>query len=178
MIYKRRKEDDEDDVAVLFGLPESQVVPPEDQEYEKDELGRDVPRSVAVATVSRSQRRQARQARRNHRLSRRQSTDPPEEGYSTDSSLTPVDQSDYTTALASITTRTSQILSDVKSRAFRDPRLGIGKWFAEWRENYEDVYRGAWGGLGLVSAWEFWGRLEMCGWDPIEVCFSSVLSVV
>ncbi|KZS89449.1 hypothetical protein SISNIDRAFT_416795 [Sistotremastrum niveocremeum HHB9708] len=168
VIYKRRKEDDEDDVAVLFGLPEPQVVPPEDQEYEKDELGRDVPRSAAVPTVSRSQRRQARQARRNHRLSRRQSTEPPEEGYSTDSSLTPVDQSDYTTALASITTRTSQILSDVKSRAFRDPRLGIGKWFAEWRENYEDVYRGAWGGLGLVSAWEFWGRLEMCGWDPIE----------
>ena len=39
----------------------------------------------------------------------------------------------------------------------------------EWKENCENIYVGASGGLGLVRAWEFWARLEITGWDPFQV---------
>lgn len=61
------------------------------------------------------------------------------------------------------------LLSDVKVQEYRDPQKGLAKWFGEWRRNYENSYVEAWGGLGLVAAWEFWCRLEMIGWDPIVV---------
>jgi hypothetical protein len=68
----------------------------------------------------------------------------------------------------------SDILSDVKVNEFKDPSVGIGQKFAEWRERFEDSYQGAWGGLGLVGAWEFWARLEMLGWNPFEVIYCQL----
>ncbi|QRW06588.1 Pre-B-cell leukemia transcription factor-interacting protein 1 [Ceratobasidium sp. AG-Ba] len=49
----------------------------------------------------------------------------------------------------------------------RDPRKGVAKWFGKWRSTWGDSYRGAWGSLGVVGAWEMWCRLEICLWDPI-----------
>jgi len=46
--------------------------------------------------------------------------------------------------------------------------MGLGKWFGEWKDQYEDIYVGAWGGLGPVGAWEFWTRLELVGWNPFK----------
>ena len=55
------------------------------------------------------------------------------------------------------------MLSDVWANKFQDPQMGLEKWFGGWRQVYEESYMGVWGGLGLVTAWEFWGRLEMVG---------------
>jgi GC-rich sequence DNA-binding factor len=62
--------------------------------------------------------------------------------------------------------RKKAVLADVKAAEFRDP--GKGRW-SVWREKYSDSYVGAWGGLGVVSVWEFWVRLECVGWDCVEV---------
>jgi GC-rich sequence DNA-binding factor len=153
MITNRRTEDDEDDLAAFFGpLPVSQ-----EDSKDADENPAD----------TRRQRRVARSARRQLRTSRR----PPnqeEEGYSTDSSLTTSDCLAYSDAVKSLVSRTKEVLADVKAEEFRDP--GKGRWSA-WREKYSDSYVGAWGGLGVVSVWEFWVRLESVGWDCIEVSF-------
>lgn len=66
-------------------------------------------------------------------------------------------------------------MGDVRAEGFRDPKVGLAKWFGEWRGQYEDIYVGAWGGLGLVGAWEFWGRLEIVGWNPFQVFLSTVV---
>ena len=92
-----------------------------------------------------------------------------EEGYSTDSSLPPSKADDFKLAVAELQGKVGDILSDVRAEGFRDPRMGLGKWFGEWRDQYEDIYVGAWGGLGLVGAWEFWARLEIVGWNPFKV---------
>lgn len=159
MITKRRTEDDEDDLAAFFGpLP----VSPEESK-DADENPAD----------TRHQRRVARIARRQLRSSQR----PPnqeEEGYSTDSSLTTSDSLAYSDAVKSLVSRTTEVLADVKADEFRDP--GKGRWNA-WREKYSDSYIGAWGGLGVVSVWEFWVRLESVGWDCIEVSFFKVFIV-
>jgi GC-rich sequence DNA-binding factor len=89
-----------------------------------------------------------------------------EEGFSTDSSLPLAEASDYTNALKSLAVRTKDVLADVRAEEFRDP--GKGRW-SIWREKYADSYVGAWGGLGVVGVWEFWVRLEMVGWDCVEV---------
>jgi len=99
-----------------------------------------------------------------------------EEGYSTDATLPPSDAADYRAALEQLSRRRDDILSDVRVNEFKDPSVGIGIKFAEWRERFEDNYRGAWGGLGLVCAWEFWARLEMLGWNPFEVILSQCRS--
>ncbi|KAF8964319.1 nineteen complex-related protein 2-domain-containing protein [Flammula alnicola] len=161
MITKRRTEDDEDDLATFLGpLPASAPLELE----EMDELGRTIPKSNPAD--ARRQRRVARVARRQLRSSR--PARPPgeeEEGYSTDSSLAPPDALAYTDAMKSLALRTKEVLADVKAEEFRDP--GKGRW-SIWREKYPDSYVGAWGGLGLVSVWEFWVRLESVGWDCIE----------
>ncbi|KAI6039350.1 GCFC-domain-containing protein, partial [Pisolithus marmoratus] len=164
MITQRRKEDDEDDLSVVFGSPSQR----EPQPDEFDELGRVVPRADPVAL--RKVRRVARVARRQRRQSRNamSEADWEEEGYSTDSSLPPSDAQDYRGAIQRITTSGEELLSDVAAAEFKDPNLGLAKWFGEWRCRYGDSYTGAWGGLGLVGAWEFWVRLELLGWDPLD----------
>ncbi|KAF9483419.1 hypothetical protein BDN70DRAFT_873928 [Pholiota conissans] len=148
MVVKRRTEDDEDDLAAFYGpLPVSTV---ESQ-------------TVEQSVDRRPQRRVDRIARRQLRSSRR----PPdqEEGYSTDSSLNAPDSLAYTDAMKSLVSRKKEVLADVKAEEFKDP--GKGRW-SVWREKYSDSYVGAWGGLGVVSVWEFWVRLESIGWDCIE----------
>ena len=171
MILKRRRQDDEDDLSAFLGpLPYTGSAEPE----EVDELGRTI--SKPDEAQQRRERRVARAARRQLRCSRRSRTDSEgvggkvkvkeEEGYSTDSSLALADADAYTTALQSVAAGKKEVLADVRAEEFRDP--GKGRW-GTWREKYSDSYVGAWGGLGVVSVWEFWMRLESVGWDCIEV---------
>ena len=163
MISKRRRDDDDDDLATFFG-PLPTLLETEFNMEQTDELGRTIPKPNP--TDERHQRRVSRVARRQLRSSKRTKTVEVEEGYSTDSSLAPHDASAYSSALQSLASRKKEILADVKAEEFRDP--GKGRW-SVWRESYSDSYIGAWGGLGVVSVWEFWVRLESVGWDCIEV---------
>ncbi|KAI0631928.1 nineteen complex-related protein 2-domain-containing protein [Trametes polyzona] len=163
MIAQRRKAEDEDDLTLFLGLP-PQLQPGPD---EVDDLGRIVPSANSAA--SRADRTAARAARRlRRRAANQQKAAAEEEGYSTDASLPPADADDYRAAMGKLVADAQAIMADVKAEEFRDPRAGLGKWFGEWRAKFGDVYRGAWGGLGMVSAWEFWARLEILGWNPLE----------
>ena len=128
-----------------------------------DDFGRAMPKLDPV--TERLQRRAARAGRRASRRLRQHKADD-EEGYSTDDSLPSDDQSTYNEALKDLSSRRKGVLADVRAEEFKDP--GKGQWNV-WRERYADSYVGAWGGLGLVSVWEFWVRLESVGWDCIEV---------
>ncbi|KAG2151320.1 GCFC-domain-containing protein [Suillus clintonianus] len=167
MITQRRQTDDQDDLSLIFGsLPATA-----DYSEEVDDLGRVLPRANPVAV--RRERQAARIARRVRRERERETrairTQPDqEEGYSTDSSLPPSDAIDYQSAMERIASDGHALLSDVRAAEFRDPSLGLAKWFGEWRRRFGDSYTGAWGGLGLVGAWEFWVRLELLGWNPLE----------
>lgn len=167
LVSKRRERDDEDDLEVLFGVLPILPGRKDGEEEQVDELGRAVPQ--ANPTVARKERLSAREARRMYRRARSQGQTQ-EEGYSTDGSLPPSDATDYDLAIEKLLEKGRDVLSDVKVKDFRDPMVGLGKWFGEWREKFGDSYTGAWGGLGMVGAWEFWTRLEVLGWDPIEVC--------
>jgi GC-rich sequence DNA-binding factor len=158
MVSKRRRQDNEDDLSLFLGSP---PLPPAEP-VETDELGRTAP--SANPSVLRHSRRAERTAR--HAKHSRASSDA-EEGYSTDASLAPSDAADYVDALSSLSTRAKEITADVRAAEFRNPRAGLAKWFGEWRSRHGDVYTGAWGGLGLVAAWEFWVRLEIVGWNPL-----------
>jgi hypothetical protein len=73
-----------------------------------------------------------------------------EEGYSTDATLPPSDAVYYLVALHQLSRNV------IKSDEFKGPSLGIGLRFAGWQQRFADRYIGAWSGLGLVGAWEFW----------------------
>ncbi|KAF8879088.1 nineteen complex-related protein 2-domain-containing protein [Gymnopilus junonius] len=142
MIAKRRREDNEDDLAIFIG---SLPFPPSTEPEEVDEEGRTVPKPDPIQ--EQRERRVARVSRRHIRSTRRQRpAGEEEEGYSTDSSLAPEDTSSYTDAIQSIKTRRKEVLADVKAEEFRDP--GKGRW-SIWREKYSDSYIGAWGGWAL-----------------------------
>ncbi|KIJ54945.1 hypothetical protein M422DRAFT_24809 [Sphaerobolus stellatus SS14] len=163
MISKRRRLDDEDDVALFLGAP-----PPPPEPEQVDELGRTIPSQNNITAI-RISRRSARANRKLLRRARNQARESEgEDGYSTDGSLPPTDADDFRIAIQKLEVRKEAVLADVRADDFRDPQLGLAKWFGEWRKAYEDIYVGAWGGLGLVAAWEFWSRLEMVGWDPIQ----------
>jgi GC-rich sequence DNA-binding factor len=161
LVKHRREAEDEDDLSWCLGpLPESQNKEPN----EIDENGMSVPKPPAA--VLRRERRMARLERRRIRLERSRTQKTEEEGYSTDSSLPSYDEEAYVSAVASLSSRKKEVLADVRAEEFRDP--GKGRW-ASWREKYADDYVNAWGGLGVVGVWEFWVRLEMVGWDCVEV---------
>ncbi|CDO69908.1 hypothetical protein BN946_scf184884.g67 [Trametes cinnabarina] len=163
MIAQRRKAEDEDDLTLFFGIPPQLQHQPD----EVDELGRVIP--SANPAVGRADRTAAREGRRlRRRAANQQKQREEEEGYSTDASLPPADAEDYRVAMGKLMLDAKEIMADVKAEEFRDPNLGLGKWFGEWRSKFDDIYRGAWGGLGMVSAWEFWVRLEILGWNPLE----------
>lgn len=166
LVSSRRQLDDEDDLSTIYGPLRTPTTETEESE-ETDELGRIVPKPSP--TILRRERRAARTIRHAHRVQKRASQGRPdeqEEGYSTDSSLPPADALDYAAAVADLRTRKKEVLKDVRAEEFRNP---TGERWAAWRERYGEVYRNAWGGLGVVSAWEFWVRLEIVGWDCIEV---------
>jgi GC-rich sequence DNA-binding factor len=155
MIQQRRRDDDDNDLSILCGpLPES------DRTQEKSNETED----SAPAPLSKREIRVARVARRQLRQQRRKIDE--EEGYSTDSSLAPSDAIAYNDALKSLISKKKDVLSDVKVKEFHKP--DNVRW-SVWRDKYTDSYMGAWGGLGVISVWEFWARLEIVGWDCMEV---------
>ena len=161
MISKRRRMDDEDDLSLCFGALFTSTMPMTNT----DELGRIAPEEN-FGTSSRA-RITARSGRRLLRRARVQTKE--EEGYSTDASLPSSDAADFETAMEKLREKGSDILYDVRAKDFKNPELGLGRWFGEWRERFSDSYTGAWGGLGMVGGWEFWTRLEILGWNPLEV---------
>jgi GC-rich sequence DNA-binding factor len=163
IILQRRRADDEDDLSRFFG-----VVLHSSQPSFGDAEGFTSNTDMAAA---RQERRNARIARRLHR---KRDIDV-EEGYSTDSSLPPSDTADFKAAMRELLADKEQILGDVQAEEFKDPDRGLGKWFGEWRSQFGDTYTGAWGGLGLVAAWEFWTRLELMGWNPFDVSLVFLL---
>lgn len=171
MIAKRRREDDEDDASTFLpSVPRDATQPEEAQEEELDEFGRAVPRPIP------SSRRADRVARRSQRQRSTRRPQEEEEGYSTDSSLPPPTATAYKTALSRLSSSAHALLSDVRAPEFRDPAKegGLATWWGRWRRDWEESYVGAWGGLGLVGAWEFWVREEVCGWDCVEVSMVAI----
>ncbi|KAI1794968.1 GCFC-domain-containing protein [Ganoderma leucocontextum] len=157
MIAQRRRAEDTDDLALFLGTPPSLQPPPSE---EVDDLGRTIP--SANSPAARANRASARDARRVHRRAANQQRKQDEEqGYSTDASLPPADADDYRAAMGRLLADAKDIMADVKADEFKDPSR-------EWRTKFADVYTGAWGGLGMVGAWEFWVRLEILGWNPLE----------
>ena len=162
MVSKRRRTDDEDDLSLFLGnLP----TPANTSTEIVDELGQ-VAQSANL-TVARRDRMTARGKRR--QLRRVQTHSDEEDGYSTDATLPPSDAADFETAMESLMEKGRDVLSDVRAKDFKHPEQGLSKWFGEWRDKFGDSYTGAWGGLGMVGGWEFWTRLEMLGWNPLEV---------
>ncbi|KAI0699950.1 nineteen complex-related protein 2-domain-containing protein [Cerioporus squamosus] len=162
MVSARRKAEDEDDLTLFLGTPPSLRPQPE----EVDELGRAIP--SANSPQARANRIAAREARRVRRRAANQQARQEEEGFSTDSELPQGDEDDYRTAMGQLLADAKGIMADVKAEEFKDPNVGLSKWFGEWRSKFGDIYTGAWGGLGMIGAWEFWVRLEILGWDPLE----------
>lgn len=158
MIQRRRTADDEDDLSFCLGS-----VMTRDNSDEVDDLGRIVPERNA--NILRRERMHSRVSRRSRRIHSAE-----EEGYSTDSSLPASDQADFETATSKLEDDSKKLLGDVKSDDFRNPSVGVARWFGNWRDKYSDSYTDAFGGLGMVSAWEFWVRFEMLAWDPTAVC--------
>ncbi|RPD62638.1 GCFC-domain-containing protein [Lentinus tigrinus ALCF2SS1-7] len=162
MIATRRRAEDEDDLMLFLGTPPS--LRPQSEEV--DELGRAIP--SANSPQARANRTAAREARRVRRRAVNQQARQEEEGFSTDAELPQGDEEDYRIAMGRLLSDAKEIMADVKAEEFRDPTVGLGKWFGEWRTKFSDIYTGAWGGLGMVGAWEFWVRLEILGWNPVE----------
>ncbi|KAF8575456.1 hypothetical protein K439DRAFT_1649550 [Ramaria rubella] len=175
MIATRRRQDDEDDIALFLGRPPRESEPPDPERHPSEN------------TSTLPARRSARSGRRLLRRARTQGQahvplkEPPnpnpnvgvaaadsDSGYSTDATLPPSAAQALHTALHTLHTRTLALLADVHAPDFRDPRRGLAVWFGAWREGWGESYRGAWGGLGCVGAWEWWGRVEMVGWDFVE----------
>lgn len=156
LISKRRAADDADDLALFLGAPGS-ATSAEDMEAARPN-----------SEVRRS-RRKDRQDRRARRLGVLAAAEDPEEGFSTDSDLEGDVADDYEAAQNDLDRRVHSLLDDVKAEDFRDPTKGLAVRFAGWRERYPEDYNGAFGGLALVQAWEFWARGEMVGWEPVKV---------
>ena len=157
IVAGRRKVEDEDDLSLFLGhIPQSA--------------------SVEQAKASRQERLGARLIRRAHRR-QTGAVLAAEEGFSTDSSLSSDQEEDFQLAITKLKEKADAVLNDVRAGEFRDPSQGLGKWFGEWKDKYEDIYVGAWGGLGLVGAWEFWARLEIVGWNPFQVSGPRILII-
>jgi len=168
MIEKRRMDDNEDDLVLLYGVP----VDRQEGRNPVDELGRDVVSSTTPQSAVRRERR--------HERARRHLGDPQngipisEVGYATDAEMSPSDTADFEQAMGALRKKVqSDIFKDVKAKAFRDPKHGIAVWFKEWKEKWPDIYQNAFGGMGLVQAWEFWARVELIGWIPLDVRLRS-----
>lgn len=156
MLIKRRREDDEDDLALFLGVSALPTPPA----VEGDAL--------EITPIVRGERRLARQTRRSAR--RQRGVQPAEEdGYSTDASLPSGEQTDFDAALADVEAKRTAVLADVQAPEFKDPRKGLAMRFGEWRDKFGESYNAAFGGLGMVNSWEFWARLEAVGWNPAEV---------
>jgi len=160
MVASRRAADDGDDLALFLGIPR-----PAEGASEKS--------TVDTSSANSDYRRVRRQAREDRRERRRgvvaSAATAAEEGFSTDSELESEVVDDYTASQHDLERRVHALLEDVKAEDFRYPERGLAVRFADWRKRYPEDYEGAFGGLALVQAWEFWARGEMVGWDPLRV---------
>lgn len=173
MIQKRRSDENEDDLVLVFGLP------PDMTDMEQvDELGRTLPSNTGPQAPVRRDRRVARSERHAKRAGLRGVvvSDVEDAGDSTDASLPPSDALDFEEAIQKLREKVKALFYDVRAKEFRDPKHGIAVWFGEWRTKYEDSWKTAWGGMGLVQAWEFWARVEMVGWIPLDVRIRTSLA--
>lgn len=162
LVRRRRLEDLSDDLALCLGV----LTPPESSSaLEVDELGREIPSPDAASSLpALSNVRTSRRAAKDARLGNLNPDD-------SDSSLSPSDESDYQSALSTLSTARQSLLSDVLSPDFHSPfssPLGLAARFAKWRSLHAEEYDGAFGGLAMVQAWEFWARCELIGWQPLE----------
>ena len=175
MVSARRTADDSDDLSLFLGAPRPE------QTEEVDDIGRsrDIIAEAGPSSGVRRVRREEREARRMRRRDKRSRLPRPppeeEEGFSTDGTLAEGDADDYRAAQRHLDSRVRGLLDDVRAEDFRDPNKGLAVRFADWRRRYEDEYVNAFGGLGLVHAWEFYARGEMVGWEPLRVS-SALLS--
>ena len=145
-----------------------------------DELGRTIPSNTNPQAPVRRERRTARSQRHARRAQLRGATNSEMEdaGDSTDASLLPSDARDFEEAIQNLRAKVKALFDDVKAKEFRDPKYGISVWFGEWRSKYEDSWKNAWGGMGLVQAWEFWARVEMVGWIPLDARTTYLTRVI
>ena len=175
IIQKRRDDENEDDLVLVFGLPLDMV-----DEEQVDELGRTIPSNTGPQAPVRRERRAARSQRHARRANLREAinSDIEDAGDSTDASLLPSDAWDFEEAIQKLRAKVKALFDDVKAKEFRDPKHGIAVWFGEWRTKYEDSWKNAWGGMGLVQAWEFWAKVEMVGWPPLDARTPSLTRVV
>ncbi|RSH87900.1 uncharacterized protein EHS24_000418 [Apiotrichum porosum] len=154
MISERRAADDSDDLSLFLGIPTN------------------VPEGSKVDTsTANSDFRRVRRTARDDRRGRRRGivvASETDEGFSTDSELDPDTQDEYDASQHDLERRVHALLEDVKAEDFRYPEKGLAVRFDDWRSRYPDDYDGAFGGLALVQAWEFWARGEMVGWDPLR----------
>ena len=182
LVTQRRTADDNDDIALILGVPPQSPTEGDngDAEEEIDELGRSrrTEHEAGPSSGVRKARRSDRTARRTRRRARIQTSNGAtpmgpggnDEGFSTDSSLAEGDARDYVEAQRDLGRRVEGLLDDVKAEDFRDPAKGLAVKFGDWRKRYEEEYMGAFGFLSLVQAWAFWARGEMVGWEPLRVC--------
>lgn len=187
LVYKRRYEDFSDDL-VLFKAGEVSVRRPvipgaasssqqtvdaeaddtvmEDGDDGVDELGRS---RRDMDTSSQAPSRRARREERALRRKRRQmrdvtmSSDPAEEGYSTDDSLSPADSSDLLAASKALVSTSQGILADTANPEFSSPTNAnsLSDRFLSWKARYPEEYSNAFGNLALVQVWGFWVRVEL-----------------
>lgn len=165
MTNKRRRADDEDDLTLFLGTP---LPVPADASV--DDLGCTTSAEAGPSSAVRRARRSERNTRRSKRQERKVKQED-EEGFSTDSTLAEGDAEDYEDAHRDLGKRVRSLLDDVRAEDFRDPEKGLAVKFGDWRRRYEDEYVGAFGGLSMVQAWEFYARGEMIGWEPLRVSF-------
>ncbi|KAL1412967.1 hypothetical protein Q8F55_000716 [Vanrija albida] len=154
MVVQRRAADDADDLSLFLGIPTSST-----------------PESTTDDSAANSDARRIRRIAREDRRARRRgvmaaAVPSDVDGLSTDSELDDETTDAFTASQHDLDREVESLLADVKAVDFRDPNQGIAVWFGDWRKRYPEEYNGAFGGLSLVQAWEFWARGEMVGWQP------------
>ena len=127
LLDRRRREDDNDDLALFIGVPT-----PKAEDEEVDDMGRARPNEAGPSSSVRKIRRIERESRRARRRARF-SKPVEDEGFSTDSTLAEGDAEDYTAAQKDLDRRVSALLDDVKAEDFRDPEKGLAMRFGQWR---------------------------------------------
>ncbi|GAA97057.1 uncharacterized protein L969DRAFT_96943 [Mixia osmundae IAM 14324] len=172
LVQRRRYEDDSDDLALFTGVATPSIYRlPTLIEAESDDIVDDLQRIPPQDAL-----REARRLARRHRhAQRRQSASLPvqdreePEGDSTDDELEPSDTLDLEDAVRDLYRQHQLLFQDVAAEDFVDPDLGLRARFGQWREKHHEEYANAFGGLAMVSAWEYWARAEMGLWNPFDI---------
>lgn len=180
IISKRRFADDSDDVSLFTGssIPTDRAKLFANSTEEDAMMKGEEEEDLAPRSITRTTRRAERLRRCEEGPSSTLPSAYPDPlsdpGYLSDTSLSPTDTSDLSTALSSLHSSLTDLFKDVKVDDFRDPNLGIRKKFEEWRKLWREEYGMLFGALGLVGVWEFWARVEMASWNPFEVSINYI----